>query len=175
MCCAPDATIPWPALIEEGHVVSGYFYSSNIHPFEEFRKRSRDVRKLALHLGSECIIEEYWPLAWLEKVSSHLLSPEGGKRCELCFRQQLEGAARAAVQGGHDALCTTLTISPHKDVNLIDGIGRVVCEEWGLEWLPRIWRKNGGFPASVRKSREMGLYRQDYCGCVMSIRDERTE
>jgi len=175
VCCAPDATIPWPALMEEGHKVTGYFYSSNIHPFEEFRRRSEDVERLALHLGAEFLVDEYRPLNWLEKVSSHILSPEGGERCALCFREQLEGAARMAVERGFDALCTTLTISPHKDVGLVDVIGREVCDERGLEWLSRIWRKNGGFPASVRKSRQLGLYRQNYCGCVMSIRDEGTE
>ena len=172
VCCAPDATIPWPVLVHEGNRVTGYFYSSNIHPFREFRKRADAVRELASNLGGSCIVDGYRPLEWLESVRSCLLSPEGGGRCRLCFAAQLEAAAIAAVQGGFDSLSTTLSISPHKDIAVIDRVGGDICRSAGLKWLFRVWRRGGGFTLSVKKSRELGLYRQSYCGCVMSIKQE---
>jgi len=175
LCCAPDATVPWQSLTEEGHRVAGYFYSSNIHPFSEFQRRSRDVETLARILGSDCIFGPYEPLRWLEAVRGCLLAPEGGQRCALCFRAQLEASAAAAGSLGIGSLSTTLTISPHKDVALIDRIGGEVCREYGLQWIFRVWRKRGGFQLSVERSTRLRFYRQRYCGCIMSIRDEGSE
>ena len=108
-------------------------------------------------------------------VRVDILAPEGGKRCVRCFRAQLEGGARAAVRGGFDALSTTLSISPHKDIDVINAVGEDVCRRYGLEWIFRVWRKNGGFALSVRRSAGLGLYRQRYCGCALSIRPDGTE
>lgn len=175
MCCAPDATVPWPALIDEGHSVTGYFYASNIHPRSECLKRADGVRLLAAELGEDYIVDEYVPLRWLDMVRADILAPEGGKRCARCFRAQLEGAAMAALNGGFDALSTTLSISPHKNVEIINAVGEAICDKYGLKWVFRIWRKNGGFTLSVRRSVELGLYRQRYCGCALSIRPDGTE
>jgi len=172
LCCAPDATVPWPSLIDEGYRVAGYFYSSNIHPFQEFKRRAGDVKTLSRALGRECIIGNYEPLRWLKAVREDLLSPEGGGRCERCFRAQLEATAREALSRGIRSISTTLSISPHKDVAVIERIGGEICRECGLEWIFRVWRKQGGFRLSVERSTKMGLYRQRYCGCIMSIRDE---
>ncbi|MDD2351620.1 MAG: epoxyqueuosine reductase QueH, partial [Synergistaceae bacterium] len=68
-------------------------------------------------------------------------------------------------------LTTTLTISPHKDPSVINEIGEKVSSEYGLIWISKIWRKNNGFKRSVDESRKLGLYRQDYCGCIYSIRN----
>lgn len=172
VCCAPDATIPWQRLIEEGHRVTGFFYGSNIHPYSEFRRRAQDVETLSRTLGSDRVIGSYEPLRWLEAVREHLLAPEGGERCPLCFRAQLTAAANRALSLGIGTLSTTLTISPHKDVALIERIGAEVCWEHCLDWVFRVWRKKSGFKLSVERSRRLGLYRQRYCGCVLSIRDE---
>ena len=74
VCCAPDATIPWQRLIEEGHRVTGFFYGSNIHPYSEFRRRAQDVETLSRTLGSDRVIGSYEPLRWLEAVREHPLS-----------------------------------------------------------------------------------------------------
>ncbi|MFA5622493.1 MAG: epoxyqueuosine reductase QueH [Thermovirgaceae bacterium] len=175
ICCAPDATVPWQSLIEEGHRVVGFFYSSNIHPFSEFKRRARDVETLSRVLGSGCIFGPYEPPRWLEAVRDHLMAPEGGGRCALCFRAQLSAAAALAFSQGIGSLSTTLTISPHKDVAVIDRIGGEVCREYGLQWIFRVWRKKGGFQLSVKRSSRLRFYRQRYCGCIMSIRDEGSE
>ena len=169
ICCAPDGSIPIPDLQAEGWNVTGFFYGSNIHPHGEYVRRLEAVRTLACHCGIECVIGHYDPDEWLAGVSGLEAEPEGGLRCRECFRIQLEASAREAVRVGCEWLCTTLTISPHKNVGLINALGQEVAESFGLQWEERVWRKNNGFLRSVRASRDLGLYRQNYCGCVFSM------
>ena len=158
ICCAPDATVPWPSLIGEGCETAGYFYGGNIHPKMEYDKRAAAVSALA----------DYSPEPWFEAVRGLEKEPERGARCEKCFALQLEAASEWGAAHGFTHLCTTLTISPHKNVNLINEIGARAAAARGLVWVERIWRKNNGFKRSVEISKALGLYRQNYCGCIFS-------
>ena len=170
ICCAPDGSIPIPDLQAEGWDVMGFFYGNNIHPHEEYSRRLEAVKLLAGHCGIHCVIGHYDPDEWLSGVQGLEAEPEGGLRCTKCFTLQLEAAAHEAVRLGCEWMCTTLTISPHKNAALINSIGQEIAEACGLHWENRIWRKNNGFLRSVRASKELGLYRQNYCGCTFSIR-----
>jgi predicted adenine nucleotide alpha hydrolase (AANH) superfamily ATPase len=170
LCCAPDATVPWPALAGEGFDVCGFFYGDNIHPEAEWLRRAEAAEKLAGIMGSRLERGDYKPSRWFSEASALKDEPEGGKRCALCFRLQLTAAAKTAARGGFSCLCTTLTISPHKNPALINRIGLEACGIAGIEWIPRVWRKGDGFRLSVGMSRELGLYRQNYCGCTYSFR-----
>lgn len=172
ICCAPDGSVPVPDLLNEGWKVTGFFYGSNIHPREEYLRRLEAVKILALHFGIECVIGHYMPDEWLEAVRGLEAELEGGLRCEKCFAIQLSACAREAVNLGCECMCTTLTISPHKNVELINLLGREIADRYALKWENRIWRKQNGFLRSVKASRELGLYRQNYCGCTFSIRTE---
>ncbi len=171
ICCAPDACIPIPDLLSEGWKVYGFFYGSNIHPYNEYIRRLEAVNAVTSHNAIPCELSNYCPDEWLEGVKGLEYEPEGGKRCAECFRLQFEASAREALRLGCEYLCTTLTISPHKNVKLINTLGESIASEHGLKWLSRIWRKNNGFLRSVKLSKEMGLYRQNYCGCVFSMRE----
>jgi predicted adenine nucleotide alpha hydrolase (AANH) superfamily ATPase len=170
ICCAPDATVPWPALREEGYDVSGFFYGNNIHPEDEWRFRAEAVRKLSDASGGDCEITPYEPDEWFKLTRGYEAAPEGSGRCAVCFGAQLRAAARFASRFGYDFLCTTLTISPHKAPALINEIGGRRAAESGVGWINRVWRKNGGFKLSAARSKEMGLYRQNYCGCLYGAR-----
>jgi predicted adenine nucleotide alpha hydrolase (AANH) superfamily ATPase len=170
VCCAPDATVPWPALLDEGFEVLGFFYGSNIYPADEWIRRRDAAARLAGALGSAIETHPYEPELWRDATRGMEDMPEGGARCSVCFQLQLSSAARYASDARCEYLCTTLTISPHKRSEVINGIGSRSAASYGLRWLPRIWRLNGGFARSVALSREMGLYRQNYCGCEYSIR-----
>ena len=170
ICCAPDGTVPIPDLLNEGWNVYGFFYGSNIHPHDEYLRRLEAIHTVTSHNGIPCSIPEYLPDEWLRKIHGLENEPEGGKRCTECFKTQLEASANEAVRLGCEYMSTTLTISPHKNVNLINEIGDSISKSHGLKWESRIWRKNNGFLRSVRISRELGLYRQNYCGCTFSIR-----
>lgn len=170
ICCAPDATVPWPELLAEGYEASGYFYGGNIHPQAEYEKRAEAVRMLAEVTQAPAILPGYEPEKWLEATKELADEPERGRRCPVCFRLQLEAAAVYAAAHGFSHLSTTLTISPHKDAALINKIGAETAVQHGLVWLERIWRKQDGFKRSVAESKRLGLYRQNYCGCVYSLR-----
>ncbi len=173
-CCAPDSTVPLRRLLEEGWDIVCAFYGSNIHPEEEFRWRLEEMAKVADLNEVPLKVLPYDPDSWLR--SSVLLAgePEGGARCGLCFALQLKAAARCAVEAGCGFLCTTLTISPHKDPVRICRIGKAISDKNGLLWLDRTWRKGGGFQESVRESRRLGLRRQNYCGCRYCVKGDGT-
>lgn len=170
ICCAPDATVPVKELKAEGWNLEGFFYGSNIHPQEEYARRLDALSVLRAH--EPFILEEgrYDPDSWFAGVAGLLNEPEGGARCTACFELQLRVAAEKAVERGCSHLCTTLTISPHKDVARIAQLGQAVCLSFGLKWEDRVWRKQNGFLRSLELSREFGLYRQNYCGCECSLR-----
>ena len=168
ICCAPDATVPWPALAGEGYDAVGFFYGSNIHPEEEYQNRADAVRHLAAEEGGSVFFDSYEPPEWLEAVRGLENEPERGRRCARCFEEQLSAAAAYAAENGFTHLCTTLTISPHKDADLINETGARAAARHGLVWVEKIWRKKDGFKRSVTRSKELGLYRQNYCGCVFS-------
>ena len=171
LCCAPDGTVPWPVLEQEGFSVTGYFTGNHIHPEEEYLLRVEAVRALADQGGRRLLLEPYEPARWLEATGPLRGEREGGRRCGLCFALQLLGAARAARSAGCAVLSTTLTISPHKDPERINRIGAAVAARAGLVWEARVWRRGGGFQRSVTESRRLGLYRQTWCGCVYSRRE----
>lgn len=170
ICCAPDGTVPIPDLLAEGWDVIGYFYGSNIHPYDEYVRRLEAVNTLTAHNSIPCEIPSYSPEEWLDSVKGLEHEPEGGRRCTGCFRCQFTAAALTAKQLGCEYMTTTLTISPHKNVSLINSLGESIASSYGIKWESRIWRKNNGFLRSVKLSRELGLYRQNYCGCTFSIR-----
>ncbi len=103
--------------------------------------------------------------------------PEGGRRCRACYRLRLEEAARAAKERGLEYFTTTLTISPLKNAAAINRIGEELAEKYGVKHLPSDFKKKDGYKRSIELSKEYGLYRQDYCGCVYSKRerDRRNE
>jgi predicted adenine nucleotide alpha hydrolase (AANH) superfamily ATPase len=153
-----------------GYETAGFFYGKNIHPEGEWRLRKDAVERLSGMLGFSVEIPPYAPSEWFGEASRLADSPEGGERCGLCFSLQLSDAADFAAKAGFRYLCTTLTISPHKDPALINEIGRRVCAGTGVEWVRSVWRKKDGFRLSVERSREWGLYRQNYCGCFYSLK-----
>ena len=99
--------------------------------------------------------------------------PEGGARCEVCFRLRLEETARLAAERGMDYFTTTLSISPLKNAGLLNAIGGELAEKYRVPYLFSDFKKRGGYQRSVELSREYGLYRQDYCGCVFSRRERQ--
>lgn len=170
LCCAPDGTVPLERLLSEGNSVICFFYGHNIHPKLEYEKRLQAVKKLIEYFGVQLLAPAYDPHSWLSKTKHLAKEPEGGKRCMLCYRRQIEEATKHAITFDCEACATSLTVSPHKDPDLINAIGKTLSNKVGLSWIDRVWRKRGGFTESVAKSKEIALYRQRYCGCVYSIR-----
>jgi predicted adenine nucleotide alpha hydrolase (AANH) superfamily ATPase len=172
VCCAPDATVPFRELkAEDWDAIVGYFYGSNIHPEDEYRRRAEALRFLSEHERIPVLFRPYDPEEWFSFASPLADEPERGARCSLCFSLQLRTAAEEGKKRGATHLCTTLSISPHKDVNLIARLGREAAAAQGMAWEDRIWRKNNGFLRSLEIGKTLGLYRQNYCGCLYSRRE----
>ena len=172
ICCAPDATYVLPFL-GESYDVAGYFYNPNIHPESEYLKRLEEMRWLAGKLGVELICGPYDVKRWFSLISGLESAPEGGSRCEICFRLRLESTAETALSEGLDLFTTTLTVSPHKKARVINRVGGEISGRFGLEFLEADFKKKNGFKKSVELSRNYGLYRQDYCGCTYSKEERR--
>lgn len=180
VCCAPCSSYVLEYLRQYCDITV-YYYNPNITSEEEYRKRAEEVQRLIRETNSEAASNpvvgrvEYMegafdPRMFIEAVKGLENEPEGGKRCEVCFRLRLTDAARVAEQIGADYYTTSLTISPLKNALLINQIGLEIDP---ARWLPSDFKKKGGYLRSIALSREHGLYRQDYCGCVFSRRDAR--
>ena len=96
--------------------------------------------------------------------------PERGARCTICFNLRLEKAAKIATENNYDYFCSTLTVSPYKNANLINQIGKDLGEKYNVKWLYSDFKKAEGYKKSIELSKKYNLYRQDYCGCIYSQR-----
>ena len=173
-CCAPCSSYVLSYLSEYFRITVLY-YNPNITSEEEFIKRANEQERLIRELPAKYPITfqkaVYEPQAFLEAVRGLENEPEGGRRCEVCFRMRLSYAGQVASEQGFDYFATTLTLSPLKNAPLLNTIGEQVASEVSVPYLVSDFKKKGGYLCSIRLSEEYGLYRQDYCGCVYSLRD----
>ncbi|MCX7698281.1 MAG: epoxyqueuosine reductase QueH [Candidatus Goldbacteria bacterium] len=174
VCCAPDATHSINVLQEEGFHVITYFYNPNIHPENEYKRRFLDMIKLAKQINIENITHVPYDLEeWKKRCDKYAGEKEGGKRCIECFKLRLKKTAEKAKELGIEIFATTLTISPHKNAELINKIGKEIANEFGIKYYESNFKKKDGFKKSIELSKKYNLYRQNYCGCVYSQRDVR--
>lgn len=163
-CCGPCLLEPFDALVAEGARVVVVYYNPNIHPAEEYERRRDTLLEHAEMVGIEVEIRGYDPADWMEAVAGHARTRE--ERCRACYRLRLGEVACWAAQNGFDAVASTLTVSPYQDAESISEEGHRACERAGLLYLERDYRERYG--QATRRSREYGMYRQNYCGCLMS-------
>lgn len=166
-CCAPCSTIPLERL-RDHFQVTVFFYGPNIHPREEYQLRLADVERLCRHHGLELIQGAYRPSDWGRAVAPFRALPEGSQRCEACYRLRMTETARCARTGFFSCFTVTLTTARQKDSRLLARIGAEVAKAEGIEYLNQDFKKHAGFDLSLVRSRELGLRRQDYCGCTIS-------
>jgi predicted adenine nucleotide alpha hydrolase (AANH) superfamily ATPase len=170
-CCGPCLLEPLDALSAEADHVAIIFANPNIHPAEEYERRRDTLRAYAEPLGVEIVELEYDPAAWFASVGP--LAKEGAARCRACYALRLGQAATYAAEHGFDALATTLSVSPYQDAEAICEEGERAAAAAGVRYLHRDFRER--YPDATRRSRELGMYRQNYCGCVLSDGEAREE
>ena len=172
-CCAPCSSYVLEYLSQYFEITI-LFYNPNIYPPEEYQARVHEEERLISEMPFKhpvhMISGTYDPDVYYAAVKGLEKEPEGGARCEKCFELRLSEAAREAKKGGFDYFTTTLTISPLKSAPKLNAIGERIGEEMGVAYLPSDFKKRNGYKRSVELSEEYGLYRQNYCGCVYSIR-----
>lgn len=162
-CCGPCLIEPYDALAAD-HEVRVAYANPNIHPREEYELRRDTMLSYAAGLGIEVEELEYDSDAWDRAVEG--LENKPGERCRACFRLRLGMVARRASELGCDAVATTLTVSPYQDPAAIRAAGEEACAESGVTFLVTDFRDRYG--EATRRSRDLGMYRQNYCGCRYS-------
>lgn len=167
ICCAVCAASCVERLRQESHEVSGFFYNPNIHPPGEYLKRLHQAEELARGENFPLIVGDYDIHSWSLRTQGLENEREGAERCIQCFALRLENTAQIAKEQGFEAFTTTLTVSPHKDSKTINQIGAennndlfMVCD----------FKKKDGFKRAQELAREYKLYRQNYCGCIPSLK-----
>ena len=170
-CCAPCSSYVLEYLSAYFDITI-FYYNPNISPEEEFAKRVNEQKRLISEIPLKHNVkfiegkydcERFYEMA---KGLEHL--NEGGERCFKCYRLRLEETAKAAKDGGFDYFTTTLSISPHKNAQVLNAIGAELSNEYGIDYLFSDFKKKNGYKRSCELSEIYGLYRQNYCGCVYS-------
>lgn len=177
VCCAPCATQCLVRLVDTFDVTL-FFANDNITDFDEWQKRLGEVRKLVEIVNNggfemvpkhplKLVVQQFDSQRFFATAKGLEGEKEGGARCERCFALRLADTLRFAEQKGFDLFCTTLTVSPYKNSQLLNKIGESLQSET-VRWLPADFKKRNGYNESIRLSQKYGLYRQHYCGCVFS-------
>jgi predicted adenine nucleotide alpha hydrolase (AANH) superfamily ATPase len=173
ICCAPDALYVMELLGKE-YDVSGFFYNPNIHPREEYDRRLAETKKVASILGFRLIEGPYDDDRWHEVTAKYANEPEKGRRCDICYAVRLERTARKGAEMGFDVVTTVMSLSPWKKADVMNRIGKMFGRRFRIGFLEANFKKKDGFKKSVELSKKHKLYRQDYCGCLYSIRGQDT-
>lgn len=168
-CCAPCSSSVLKRVCKNFDVTI-FYYNPNIYPKDEYLKRKAEQIKLCSLLNIPILDCDYNEDDFLKQIVGLENEVEGGARCNKCFLIRLEKTAFIAKQNQFDYFGTTLTVSPHKNEQTINKIGKFLQEKYEINYLLSDFKKQNGYLESINLSKEYNLYRQDYCGCRFSKR-----
>ncbi|MCR5388352.1 MAG: epoxyqueuosine reductase QueH [Lachnospiraceae bacterium] len=171
-CCAPCSS-HCIEYLSECFNITVFYYNPNIYPEEEYRMRAKEqqrfIERFPVKNKVSFIEGEYDTKAFYDMAKGLEDVKEGGERCFKCYELRLRETAELAKKLNFDLFTTTLSISPLKNAEKLNGIGGKLAEEYGVGYLFSDFKKGEGYKRSTEISREYGMYRQDYCGCVYSF------
>lgn len=165
ICCAPCAIYPLQELRTTGHSITGFFYNHNIHPYQEYMKRLETVQKYAAMVGLEILYRDEYSLE--EFLSAVAAAPS--ERCLYCYRSRLEATAVEASRLKYDAFTSSLLYSRYQKHTVIRAMGEEIAAKYGVAFYYDDFRR--GWQEGINISKSLGLYRQQYCGCVYSEKE----
>ena len=175
-CCGPCSSYVLDVLTKHFDVTLLY-YNPNIYPSEECQKRLAEQLRLLDEMPFKKSVSymacEYDEGEFLQAAKGLESEREGGARCERCFRLRLNKTAFEAQKNGFDYFTTTLSVSPHKNAQMLNEIGKELEKEYGVKYLYADFKKKDGYKKSVKLSEEYNLYRQDYCGCRFALSQQK--
>lgn len=173
-CCGPCSSYVIEYLTKYFDITI-FYYNPNISPYDEYLKRKEEQIRLINEIDTvnkvDIIDCDYDNDIYEKLIKGYEQCEERGARCTICFRLRLEKTARLAKENNYDYFCSTLTVSPYKNANLINSIGKNLEDEYKIKWLYSDFKKEEGYKKSIELSKEYNLYRQDYCGCIYSKRN----
>lgn len=172
-CCAPCSSYVITYLTNYFDITILY-YNPNISPYEEYIKRKNEQIKLINEIKTKNNINildcDYDNEIYRTLIKGLENEPERGNRCTICYKMRIEKTAILAKEKNYDFFCTTLSVSPYKNSNLINEIGKEMEQKYNIKWLYSDFKKNDGYKQSIELSKKYNLYRQNYCGCIYSKR-----
>ena len=170
-CCGPCSSAVLER-ISDYFDIDVFYYNPNIDSEDEFYRRSDEQIKLVedLELNDKIDVKviKYNHQEFLSYIKGFEKYKEGGARCFRCYRQRLEKTAKYAQENNYDYFTTTLSISPHKDSQILNRLGKFLSEKYKVNYLFSDFKKKNGFKRSVELTDKFNMYRQDYCGCEFS-------
>lgn len=171
-CCAPCSSHVISFLAPYFNITILY-YNPNISPKKEYLKRKEEQIRLINELPYKINILDcdYDNDIYEKEIKGYENCQERGSRCTICFRLRLEKTALLAKLNNFDYFCSTLTVSPYKNATLINDIGQIMSKKYQVKWLYSDFKKDNGYKKSIELSKKYNLYRQDYCGCIYSKRN----
>lgn len=172
-CCAPCSSHVI-SVLKDYFDITIFYYNPNISPIQEYEKRKQEQISFIKQLdcGIKIMDCDYDNDVYEECIKGLENEKEGGARCLKCFRLRLEKTAKLASVNNFDYFCTTLTVSPYKNSQVINNIGKELMNIYNVKWLYSDFKKEEGYKHSIALSKQYNLYRQDYCGCIYSIRNK---
>ena len=165
ICCAPCSIYPLKELRGGGMDVTGFFFNHNIHPYQEYRRRLDTVKDYAARTGLDVIYRDDYLLE--DFLAAVVDAP--AERCGYCYSSRLEATARVAAERGFDAFTSSLLYSRYQRHDEIRALGERLATAYGVAFLYDDFRR--GWQEGIRISKELGLYRQQYCGCIYSEKE----
>lgn len=165
LCCGPCGLYPLDVLRREGLSVTGWFFNHNIHPYQEYQRRRDAVAQMAEQEGLALIVRDQYLLE--EFLANVAAAP--ADRCRYCYASRLDAVAAEAAAGGYDAFSSSLFYSRYQNHALMQQEAEAAALRHGIAFLYRDFRP--GWQEGIRRSKELGLYRQQYCGCVYSEKE----
>ena len=175
-CCAPCSSYVLEYL-SKYFEITVFYYNPNIYPPEEFDYRSGEQVRLVEAMDFVNSVDvvncEYDSQSFYTAVRGLEEAPEGGERCLQCFRLRLSKTAEYAKDNGYDYFTTTLSISPHKNAQVLNAVGGEMEQKYGVRYLYSDFKKKEGYKRSIALSAEYDLYRQNFCGCIYSKQKEK--
>ena len=170
-CCAPCSGPLIEKINSCGIVIKIFFYNPNIHPLKEYELRKNENKRFADKLQIEFIDCDYDVQEWFRKSKGMEYEPERGIRCTMCFDTRFLKTALYAYENKFSVITSSLGISRWKDMNQINDSGKRAASKYNLIYWDYNWRKNGGSARMYELAKEEGFYKQEYCGCIYSLRD----
>ncbi len=170
-CCAPCSSYTIEYL-SDYFKITVFYYNPNISPKEEYEKRKAEQIRFISQIKTKNEVRfldcDYNAEEFFEIAKGYEDCREGGQRCFRCYELRMRKTAQLAKQNGYDYFCTTLSISPLKNSQKINEIGKSIENDLKVLWLPSDLKKREGYKRSIELSKEYNLYRQNFCGCIYS-------
>lgn len=167
ICCAPDEA--WVVhTLHQHYNLHCFFCNPNISLLSEYELRLKEAQRVAQLYNVPFTSDQYHPEQWEDAITDYADTPEGGERCRHCFLLRLRRTANFCQQNGFKQFTTVMSVSPHKSIAVLNETGLQAAAEYNCTYQKFDFKKKNGFLKSITLSKELGLYRQDYCGCRLS-------